>query len=255
MTPAVLISVWNESSLVTNDEVREMCDAVARQLTLHVAPLWGQVPSVEFVLPGGTPTLPWAARCVVEDDSDLEGALGYHYEGDDGVPLLRVFAREILGERAFRGDRDGVLVDHRGGATVSSVLSHEVLEVVGDAPANRWADGPGGREYAFELCDAVQGDTYMCAGVAVSNFLTPAFFSSRARAVRFDFLGRLSAPFTMTPEGYQIVRGRGDEGTIWAARTDEVTADVRLLSGAALSERRRVAVIEKQRRFGRGRAA
>lgn len=225
-----------------------MVRAVGHQLSRHVAPVWGQVPAIEFVLPGGSPSLGDAARCFIDDNSDTPGALGYHYEDDDGVPVLRVFAAEIL-----KAPGSSVL---RGPASVSVTLSHEVLEVVGDASANLWADGPGGLSYALELCDAVQGDAYEVDGVSVSNFVYPAFFSRRAQpGTRFDFLGRLGAPFTMTPGGYQITRvDPGREGAVWgatmAATRHEVAPGLLLLCGPDVAEGRAEALLAKYRDSG-----
>ncbi len=226
-----------------------MVGAVGQQLARHVAPVWGAVPALEFVPSDGSPSMLDAALCYIDDYSDIEGALGYHYEADDGTPTLRVFAAEIL-------DGGGAVLT--SASAVSVTLSHEVLEVVGDAAANRWADGPGGRAYAVELADAVQGDAYDVDGVAVSNFVLPAFFSPRAGAgTRFDFLGRLSAPFTMTPGGYQITRGTPtDDDTVWGAGdafTEVVLPGMSLSCGPDVPERKRLGLLAKYRGAQTGR--
>jgi hypothetical protein len=54
------------------------------------------------------------------------------------------------------------------------------------------------------VCDPVEGDSYSGAGgVALSNFVTPWWFSEQPPAgAKFDFMSKLSAPFTMSPGGY-----------------------------------------------------
>jgi hypothetical protein len=195
MTPTV-ISVSNSSTRVFEDDVKKMTLACGKQLAQHVAPILGLTPAIEYVPKGGKPTY---GNCpaTIDDTPDVPGALGYHDEDDNAVPYIKVFTISLdSGGEVLTGDQ-----------AVSVTLSHEVLELTGDAPANRWVDGPGGMDYAFELCDAVEGDTYEIDGVAVSNFVLPAWFDPKAKAGEsFDYLGKLTAPFTMTAGGYMIVR-------------------------------------------------
>lgn len=194
-----LISVINQSERMTDEEVAKMVIAVSNQLARDVAPIWGHVPALEFVPRGGEPTRTFgAALAFITDKPDVDGALGYHDMTPLGVPFLKVFVDPIL-------DHGGTTL--AGAESVSVTFSHEVIELVGDASANLWADGPDGSDFAHELCDAVQGDSYELGGVAVSNFLYPAFFDPKAAPnSRLDHMGLLAEPFAMTPGGYQIHR-------------------------------------------------
>jgi hypothetical protein len=197
MTPTPLISLRNESTMVTDDQCGEMVRAIGEQLARDVAPIWGQVPGLEFVRKGQTP-LSGSAHCYIQDQPDVEGALGYHDEDEDGIPYIKVFCAPTL-------DNGGSVLT--GADSVSCTLSHEVIELVGDGPANIWVDGPDGTDYARELCDAVEGDVYQVHGVTVSNFLYPAFFDPKATSgSKLDHLEKLRRPFAMTPGGYQIRR-------------------------------------------------
>ncbi len=179
-----LISVTNESSVATDAEVKAAVAAIGKQLARDVAPAWGLVPALEFVPKGGTAR---GCPCVVSDTPDVQGALGYHDEGSDGVPFVKVF-----------------VVD---GFDWRTTLSHEILEVTGDAPASKWADAPDGSDYAYELADAVESDTYDVDGVPVSNFLYPGFFDRNAQpGEKLDHMGRLTKPFGMSSGGYEIRR-------------------------------------------------
>lgn len=186
-----IISVINLSARVLDPEVEQMVHAIGVQLARDVAPVWGATIAIEFVPKGGTPN---GIHCEISDTPDQPGAAGYHDEGADGVPYIKVFtfdgAPALLGSQA-----------------VSVTLSHEILEVVGDAPANKWVDGPNGDDYAFELCDAVEGDTYEIDGVSVSNFVYPAFFDPKATIVsKLAHLDTVAFPFGMSAGGYQIRR-------------------------------------------------
>lgn len=183
MTPT-LISVTNDSSTLSDEEVAAVVLAVGRQLAQHVAPIWGAVPAIEFVSKGGPVE---GCPCSISDTPDVADALGYHDEGPDGVPYIKVF---VIPGNDWR-----------------VTLSHEVLELALDAAANLWADGPDGLDYAREACDADQGGTYTIDGVSVSNFVYPAFFDPKAGPdEKLDYMDRLSRPFMTGPDGYQIVR-------------------------------------------------
>ncbi len=217
-SPPTLISVINASSRVTDAEVAKMTAAIGKQLALHVSPIWGQVPALEFVPKGGAAN---GIPCTISDIPDVPGAAGYHDEDTNGMAYIKVFtfadAPNLVGPNAL-----------------SVTLSHEILEVIGDSPANKWADGPDGSDYAYELCDAVEGDTYAIDGVSVSNFLYPAFFDPRAaRGSKLDYLSKVTKPFAMSPGGYQIKRTEpGATSQIFARATID-GHDLRMLDTSA----------------------
>lgn len=185
-TTPVLISILNDSRKVSDDEVAAATPAFGKQLAQDFAPVWGAVPAVEFVPKGGN--ISGNVTAILSDTPDVEGALGYHdRDPQTGRAYIKVF-----------------VVD---GYDWRTTMSHEILELVGDAAANRWADGPDGNDYAIEMCDAVEADTYEIDGVPVSNFVYPAFLNPDAQIDdKLDHLGTLTAPFSMSRGGYQIRR-------------------------------------------------
>jgi hypothetical protein len=105
-----------------------------------------------------------------------------------------------------------------GSMSVSSVLSHKVCEWFADRFLNLWADGPKG-EYSVEICDPVENDSYDIDGVSVSNFVTPRYFDPLAPAgSQFDYLKKLTKPFTITTGGYIQIRNAGVVKSIFGAR-------------------------------------
>ena len=62
-------------------------------------------------------------------------------------------------------------------------LSHEALELVGDPEVNLLVQGPNPADatrtvfHWYEMCDAVQAETYDIDGVEVSNFVLPLYFT------------------------------------------------------------------------------
>lgn len=184
-TTPTLISIVNASSRVTDDEVAAAMHAFGVQLARDFSPIWGATPGLEFCPSGTQPS--GNVLATISDTPDVDGALGYHDETADGQPYIKVF-----------------VVD---GYDWRTTMSHELLELIGDPGANRWADSPDGDDHAFEMCDATEADSYEIDGVPVSNFLYPAFFNPDAAADdKLDHLGVLTAPFSMSSGGYQIKR-------------------------------------------------
>ena len=77
--------------------------------------------------------------------------------------------------------------------------------------ANLWAQAANGTEYAYEMSDPVEEDTFLVDGIEMSNFVHPAWFEpfKHPPGTKFDHLGRLTKPFSMTKGGYVIVRKGG----------------------------------------------
>lgn len=100
-----------------------------------------------------------------------------------------------------------------GDWSVSSVLSHEVLEMFIDPNCNLWANDGHGKAYSFEVCDPVEAPTYVVNGVSVSNFVTPAWFDplSDHATAQYDKLGNLKAPFSILKGGYVVYEAAGAE--------------------------------------------
>lgn len=185
--------------------------AIGVQLARDVAPVWGAVPALEV----GTVPAEGDSTITIQDALDVDGALGYHDE-NKGIP------RGFVGTDATL--QNGGTLDE-GPNSISVTLSHEILEMVGDYAANLWADGPDGADYARELCDAVESDSYEINGVSVSSFVYPAFFDAQADSTeKLDHLGRLTKPFAMSAGGYQIRRTEpGNVSQVWGASAAHVS--------------------------------
>lgn len=229
MNPVPSIAIINQSSLISDAALAKIALAIGRQLASDVAPEYGETPVIEFIPKGQTPS-PDSAPCYVIDDPDVQGALGYHDTDANGNPFIKIFCKPIY-------DNGGT--DYTGANSVSVTLSHEILELTGDADANLWADGPDGNDYAYELCDAVESDAYDVSlddgtKVSVSNFVHKNFFNAKLKkgsAVRFDQQGVLKGPFEMAAGGYQIRRTEpGSVGQVFGA----VRGAVRIDAGVVL---------------------
>jgi hypothetical protein len=211
---AVILAVVRATNALTDVDVFRMGHAVTRQLEEHYAPFW-EAQATPIIYCAKAESVPKGASVVaLLDNADVADALGYHDVTPAGHSYGKVFVMDIL-------EHGGSLFD--GPNSVSVTLSHEVLEVVADPYVNWWADGPAEMQHAMEVCDPVEGDAYDIEGVSVSNFVGPRWF--RKGDGPYDWLQKLQAPFSISPGGYWIVRGRdgvisqtfGAEFPIWKA--------------------------------------
>lgn len=188
------VALINESSVVTDAELDAIAEACAHQLRYHFAPIWHRSSAHVERMTLAAAQDAGATLCHVRDTVPVAGALGYH--DDQGRPELWIAAKT--------GDQYG--------APVSRTISHEILEWAGDPECSRGDQRVNGDWYALELCDAVESDAAgytipTSAGpvVAVSNFVTPAWFgaqdSGSAGGV-YDYGRKLTRPFELMPGGY-----------------------------------------------------
>lgn len=88
-------------------------------------------------------------------------------------------------------------------------LSHEALELTADPEVNLLVQGPHPDDpnlvvfHWYEMCDAVQAETYKALGVEVSNFVLPLYFTGGEElGGRNDYLGRMYGGKTLTSHQY-----------------------------------------------------
>lgn len=214
------IAVLNYSAKVSDADAGWMVRACNTQMIKHLAPLYGREPWT-MTLYSDLSDLP-VNSCypmIIMDTPDISGALGYHTD-DIGFIYSRIFVNPVL-------DNGGGILT--GDVTVSSVLSHEACEMFADPDTTLWAKGTPikqGDQYAYEICDPVQGDAYTISvgafwgkrDVQVSNFVTPDWFKLNPiiKSTQYDYLNKVSSPFTMSPGGYMVVRNsQGTEQNVF----------------------------------------
>jgi hypothetical protein len=201
----MLIAILNQSTLVSNADTATMTQAIAAQVRLDVAPLWDRAPAavIFYTNPKDVPATAHGIALVDTIKDQPKGVLGFHTEDQGGKLWGVVAAKPELdnGGKATTGDW-----------SVSSVLSHEVLEMFIDPNCNLWANDGNGSAYSFEVCDPVEAPSYAISGVSVSNFVTPSWFDPLAPAgVQLDKLGHLTAPFSILKGGYVVYESAGKE--------------------------------------------
>lgn len=204
----MIISVINHTNgEVSDEELHRVVRAINRQIHEDFCPYWSLGATLR--IEGRSEASPDPNRDALADmrgdavlyvwnGNDIDGALGYHAANHRGIPFGFVFtklAQEI-------------------GEPWSVTFSHEALELLADPEANLLVQGPHPSDpsnlvfHWYEMCDAVQAETYEIDGIAVSNFLLPLYFTgSDELGGRNDFLGRVHggstlASFGINPGGY-----------------------------------------------------
>ncbi len=140
-----------------------------------------------------TEPTPGALSLQIQDLSPQPDVEGYHDDAD-ATPEAFVFtSTETLDE-------------------ISVCISHEVLEMIRDLDAAGFRLGASGIAYADEACDAVEDTSYRINGIAVSNFVTQAWYVGGS-AGPWDHLAILKGPMTRTGGGYTIQLAAGTVST------------------------------------------
>jgi hypothetical protein len=201
----MLIAILNQSKLITDDQASAMTQAIATQVRMDAAPLWDRSPAavIFYTDPKAVPATAHGIAIVDTIQDQPQGVLGFHTEDPGG---------RLWGVVAAKPELDNHGQATTGDWSVSSVLSHEVLEMYIDPNCNLWANDHKGKAYAFEVCDPVEAPTYDVNGVSVSNFVTPAWFDWQAApTAQFDKLGLLPSAFSILKGGYVVFESAGKQ--------------------------------------------
>jgi hypothetical protein len=210
-----LIVIKSTTNLAPEEQVREIIEALQRQVTHDFKPAWGLGATIVYD-DGEDYTDAYRINIRREAKKEDEGFLGYHFS-DGGYPVATLFAETDL------------TVD-KG---ISDTLSHEVLEMLVDPACNLYAHRPRkgdrpARGYFFEVCDAVQSQKYEIDGHKVCDFVYPEWFEHmwEPGKRKFDHLGKLNEPFELLADCYMDVYERrpGTRGhfrTIWGPENEK----------------------------------
>lgn len=141
---------------------QKIAHACQTQVRYDVAQAWGVGNSCTVTVRSKPLARHWPVYIL--DDSDVDGALGYH-ETDPNSPVLPI-------GKVF------VKTDEKYGLSPSVTLSHEICEIIGDPMAQSAFQATATQWWAIELCDPCEADAlgYELEGVMLSDFVLPAWF-------------------------------------------------------------------------------
>ena len=192
-------TIFNQSTVVSTANLQNMVKAMNLFLTT-VCNDWGLAPVQLIIGSGGTHP---NNSIFLMNDTDVDGALGYHDE-TAGKAYAKIFARTILNYGGVMLYKDPYTF------TVSQVLCHEVLEMLGNNEVSKWYMDNSGTLWAGELCDPVESNVilYTLPGnikVGMSDYILPNWFAPDVSSRPFNKLNTLSSPFTLDSGGYAII--------------------------------------------------
>lgn len=201
----MIISIINHTNGKVSDEhLQSAIRAINRQIAEDFAPYWSLGATLRLEGTGAKKPsketladMRGDAVIYLWDKVNVEDALGYHDRNHRGIPFGFVFTE----------------LSKKLGENWSVTLSHEALETIGDPEVNLLVAGPHPSEerdvfHWYEMCDAVQDETYEIDGVEVSNFVLPLYFTGGEEVGgRNDFLnrshnGKTLKSFGVNPGGY-----------------------------------------------------
>ena len=204
----MIISIINHTSgKIKDEDVQSTIRAINRQINEDYTPYWSLGATLRLEGRSGKQPekekpedMRGEAVIYLWDEVNVDDALGYHDKNYSGIPFGFVFtelSKEI-------------------GESWTVTLSHEVLELIGDPEANLLVMGPHPNPaennrnvfHWYEMCDAVQAQSYKIDDIEVSNFVLPLYFTGTDEFEgRNDFLGRITkgkslTSFGLSPGGY-----------------------------------------------------
>ncbi len=201
----MIISVINHTEgELKDDDIQVALRAVNRQIKEDFEPYWSLGATLRLegrsTARKNSPPVDMRGDAIVylRAAADSDDALGFHDTHYRGIPCGYVFT-EVSDELA---------------ESWTTTLSHEALELIGDPEVNLLVMGPHPKKprrnvfHWYEMCDAVQAESYKIDEIAVSNFVLPLYFTgTEERGGRNDFLGnrhggRTLRSFGVNPGGY-----------------------------------------------------
>jgi hypothetical protein len=126
---------------------------------------------------------------------EAPGALAYHTVDGQGNSMIKVGIETI---------RQNLQSGQTLLGEITKAISHELFETAIDPPAVLYAYVEGKSVMlAYEVCDPVQGGSFICGSTEISNFVTPDYFVANSVSKTFDKCGQLTTPLSCSSEGYQ----------------------------------------------------
>ena len=184
----MIISVINLSNgAVPDADLQCAIRAINRQIREDFEPYWGFGARLRLEGKSGSKKRGFDAADMrgdavlyLHDVARIRDAEGYHDKNFSGIPYGFVFL-----ELSKKLKEDWTIT-----------LSHEALELLADPEANLLVQGPHPSEpkrkvfHWFEMCDAVQDESYVLDGVRVSNFIIVTMILTRAHVGASSARGR-----------------------------------------------------------------
>ena len=217
-----IIACFNRATTPLGVDFAALVAAMQGFVDKYVAPVWGT--PAKLVKSRSFRKGAWAM--VFLDNADQPGALAYHDLTPDGLPQSKVFVKTTLDN----------------GDLVSVSASHELVEMLVDPAINLMSTGPDPKAvYAYESADPVEALSFPISGIAMTDFVYPAYFEAfhRPGSVRFDYLRKVKRPFQILSGGYQIIFKNGKWSQVFGSKAKQKRFALEDRRGHRSEQRRR----------------
>lgn len=200
-----VVSVTNNSSVLSDEQCQQITIALQHQITYHFKPYWDSGAVLKWA---GKKAFPETWEIAFLDDSDQAGALGYHDFDPKAYPVAKVFAA----------------TDQQYSLSSSVTASHEILEMLADPYINLAAQTSDTEFYGYEVGDPVESDNFgykiniarkdqPANPILVSDFILPRWFvpeSPTDGVYKFDYNNQLESPLQVLEGGYVSIFTSGE---------------------------------------------
>jgi hypothetical protein len=233
--PMISVALLNKDSQIpTQQEMQDVADALTQQACEEFAAEFGISARVR-VIASEADRQPGEWLMILLRALPVANALGYHTTTSDGKPIMYVSPE----------------LDQSDGVPWSTTASHELLETLGDRSCMDLRPSNDGNFDFFELCDAVEADSYektaaSGARVLVSNWVTDAWFTPPAdlTGVKYDHMGLCTSDHEIRQGGY-MPKMRPD-GTTFQARHATVPPRAGRLAENSVGRRAKIQTATKK---------
>lgn len=154
-------------------DINDLVAALQEQVSRDFAPLWGidaTLHATQDDPSSGSYTI------ILLDSCENSNDLGFHVDTNN-TPTAKC----------------GVGDAQKYNVAPSSVISHELLEMLADPLCTRMVTVPNDpRQFLVEVCDPVSENYYQIGNITVSSFVTPRYFGYTNMG-HYDQLGLLNA--------------------------------------------------------------
>jgi hypothetical protein len=186
------IACINHSKIGLGVDFDELVPALQKFLDEYFVPVWGA--PAKLIKARKLRAGLWNMLFLDSPDHADRGDEGYHELTWKGMPRANVFVKPTIA----------------AGDQVSVTACHELCEMLIDPTATLWCEGPRSTLWAYEVCDPVEQETFNVDGVAMSDFVFPAYFDTfrlkKPHAAQYDYLNRVKRPFHILKDGYTEIR-------------------------------------------------
>ena len=204
-TKAETIYITNLAPKYWSDKaIKKDIPAWETALNRDFAKYW-HTTNYKLVFLGRKPAPEGQISAVIQKKGPIDGALAYHWIERNSAPSITVYA----GTGAYYGYDNSVS------------MTHELFELAADPLTSYASEGYPSAFYYLEkpdlsieqhvqegilawfneVADPVEADFYRINGVAISDFVTPAWFNDGI-GTRYDFMGLCQQAFWIRPGGY-----------------------------------------------------